>query len=197
MERRSGAKERILTAAAELFRRQGYAATGIKAILQASDTPYGSLYHFFPGGKQEVGVAVIEAQGATYRQLVESIYRLDDDVVEATLEAFAGAADLVEQTDFADACPIATLALEVASTDEPMRQAAAAAFESWLTVLTARLVAAGLDGGEAYELAVELFCLLEGAFLLARTTRSGDPIRTAGTAAADSIRRSLARRRRG
>jgi TetR/AcrR family transcriptional regulator, lmrAB and yxaGH operons repressor len=195
-EPRIGTNERILRAAAELFRRQGYAATGIKSILEASHTPYGSLYHFFPGGKQEVAVAVIEAQGATYRELVESSFPPDADVVEATIEFFSGGADLVEQTDFADACPIATLALEVASTDEPMRRAAAAAFESWLSVLTARFVAAGIAGDRAYELAVEMFCLIEGAFLLARTTRSGDPLRTAGAAAADSIRQSLAGRRR-
>jgi AcrR family transcriptional regulator len=186
-----GTKKRIMVAAAELFRRQGYAATGIKAILQASDAPYGSLYHFFPGGKQEVGVAVIEAQGATYRELVESLYPPGADVVEATVKSFAGAADLVEQTDFVDACPIATLALEVASTDELMRRAASAAFESWLTVLTTRLLDAGLPDDRARALALELFCLIEGAFLLARTTRSSDPLRTAGSAAADSIRRAL------
>jgi TetR/AcrR family transcriptional regulator, lmrAB and yxaGH operons repressor len=92
---------------------------------------------------------VIEAQGATYRELVESMYRPNADIVEATIEVFSSAADLVEQTDFADAGPIATLALEVAKTDEPMRRTAAAAFESWLTVLTARLVAARLAADRA------------------------------------------------
>ena len=43
-----------MTAAAELFRRQGYVATGIKAILTAAEAPYGSMYHFFPGGKAEL-----------------------------------------------------------------------------------------------------------------------------------------------
>jgi AcrR family transcriptional regulator len=209
-------RERILTAAAELFRRRGYAATGIKAILQASRAPYGSLYHFFPGGKQEVGVAVIESSGAAYREMFETFYdgptsggrggvtagwpRPGDvagdrgGVVEATARLFAGAADLVEATDYADACPIATLALEVASSSEPMRAAAAAAFESWLDVLTDRLLADGVPAPEARALAVEVFCLIEGAFLLARTIRSAEPIRQAGEAACETIRRALAGR---
>ena len=52
-----GTRERIVTASAELFRHRGYAGTGLKAILTASRAPYGSLYHFFPGGKEELGVA--------------------------------------------------------------------------------------------------------------------------------------------
>jgi AcrR family transcriptional regulator len=195
-DRGAATRNRILTAAGELFRRQGYAGTGVKAVLQASDVPYGSLYHFFPGGKEEVGVAVIESSGAVYRELVEQIYGAHADVAVATEEFFAGAAAVVEQTGYADACPIATLALEVASTNEPMREAAASVFDSWLEVLTVRLVEEGVAEQRARELSVELFCLIEGAFLLARTTRSVSPIHVAGAVAAESVRRALPRRRR-
>jgi TetR/AcrR family transcriptional repressor of lmrAB and yxaGH operons len=175
-------RTRILDASGSLFRRHGYAATGIKAILAGSDAPYGSLYHHFPGGKQELGVAAIEAGGEFYRELVESVFRPDVDVVTATEAFFAGAAVVLEQTDFADACPIATIALEVASTSEPMRTAAAAAFESWLLVLEGRLVASGVGAERAGELAIEFFCAVEGAFLLCRTTRSTQPLDVVGRA---------------
>lgn len=190
---RAGTRERILDAASELFRRHGYSATGLKAILSVGDAPYGSLYHFFPGGKEELGVAVLDAGGDTYRELVESIFTSDADVAEATSDFFEGAAQVVEATHFADACPIATIALEVASTNEPMRQAASAAFESWLTVLAYRLVRAGITAPRARELAIELFCAIEGAFLLSRTTRSAEPIRITGRAATASIRAALGR----
>ena len=98
---------------------------------------------------------------------------------------------MIEGTDYADACPIATVALEVASTNEPMRAAAAVAFESWLTELTDRFVAAGVTRRRARELAIELFCAIEGAFLLSRTIRSPEPIRVAGRAAAGSVAAAL------
>jgi AcrR family transcriptional regulator len=186
-------RRRILDGAAELFRRNGYAGTGIKAILAASRAPYGSLYHFFPGGKQELGVAVLQQGGVTYRELVVSIFDQHTDVVDATRACFEGAAELIELTDYADACPIATVALEVASTNEPMRAAAASAFESWLTELTDRFVAAGVTRHRARELAIELFCAIEGAFLLSRTIRSPEPIRVAGRAAAASVEGALHR----
>ncbi len=112
-------------------------------------------------------------------------------MVAATEAFFDGAAVVVEMTDYADACPIATVALEVASTSEPMRIAAAEAFESWLRALELRLTEAGIAPGRARDLAVELFCAVEGAFLLARTTRSTEAIRVAGRAAAAAVRAAL------
>jgi TetR/AcrR family transcriptional repressor of lmrAB and yxaGH operons len=72
-----------------------------------------------------------------------------------------------------------------------MRAAAAEAFESWLAVLVERFVAAGIGAGRARELAVELFCAIEGAFLLSRTTRSAEAIAVAGRAAAAALAAAL------
>jgi TetR/AcrR family transcriptional regulator, lmrAB and yxaGH operons repressor len=185
-------RQRLVTAAAELIRRQGYAATGIKAILTAAGAPYGSLYHFFPGGKAELGRAVIEEGGAAYLALVEAFYREDIDPVLATEEFFAGGVELLESTAFADACPIATLAGEIADTHEPMRRAAQVAFESWIAALAADLAAHGADPARAETAGVELFCLVEGAFLLCRTTRSAEPLRIAGRRAVAIVAETMA-----
>ena len=189
---RSGTRDRILSASGELFRRQGYAATGLKAILSASAAPYGSLYHFFPGGKEELGVAALHDGGAFYRALVETYFAPGVDLVDATRRFFEDAAAVVREHDYADACPIATVALEVASTSEPMREAAAAAFESWLAVIEARCTDAGMKPSVARAVAVELFCAIEGAFLHSRTTRTTEAIEVAGRAATNRMRDALA-----
>jgi AcrR family transcriptional regulator len=183
---------RLVESAAELFSRQGFGATGIKAVLAAAAAPYGSLYHFFPGGKQELGAAALAHGGAQYKALLESVYPPGADVVEATSASFRQAADLLEGTDFGYACPIATIALEVADNDELMRTAAADAFESWLQVLGERFTAAGMTAERARDVAVEVFCLIEGAVLLARTTRSLVPLETAGRTAANAVAAGLA-----
>ncbi|MBC3193756.1 TetR/AcrR family transcriptional regulator [Pseudonocardia sp. C8] len=185
-------RTRLVEAAAALFSRNGYAATGVKAVLADAAAPYGSLYHWFPGGKQELGVAALEHGGERYRQLIESVYPDAKDVAEATADSFVLAAELLEQSDFDYSCPIATIALEVASTDEPMRVAAASAFESWLAVLEQRFAEAGMTAGTARDTAVQIFALLEGSLLLARTTRSTKPVATAGRLAADTVAAALA-----
>ncbi len=175
----------------ELLGRNGYTATGIKAILSASDAPFGSLYHFFPGGKEELGAEAVRVAGGTYLALVKAFFGGGVGVADATRNFFEGAAAMIEATDYADACPIATVALEVASVSEPMRRACAEVFGSWLDELERHFCEAGIDESRSHELAVELFCAIEGAFLLSRATRDPRPLLVAGRACAASIEAAL------
>ena len=61
---------RILDAGARLFRRQGYTGTGMKAIVAESGAPLGSIYHFFPGGKDELTAEVVRLGAQTYGELI-------------------------------------------------------------------------------------------------------------------------------
>jgi AcrR family transcriptional regulator len=185
-------KERILFAGAELFRRHGYTGTGLKQVVAQAEAPFGSLYHFFPGGKEQLGDEVIRASGAFYLQLWHAIADPAPDPVTAVHDFFAGAAQTLRDTDYADACPIATIALEVASKHEPLRVATADVFTSWIDAISAYLREAGLDAATARQLGLSTLCSLEGAFVLCRALRSTEPLEAAGTAAAADVREALA-----
>jgi AcrR family transcriptional regulator len=189
-------KERIVERSAELFRRQGFAGTGVKQIVAEASAPFGSLYHFFPGGKEQLGEEVIRWSGAIYGQLIDAFFQPGADPVAATRAFFAGAAETLRASDYADACPIATVALEVSSTNEPMRKACADVFESWVDVAGERLVQAGLTPKCSRELAISMLASLEGAFVLARALRSTEPIEIAGATATSAVRAAVAARRR-
>jgi AcrR family transcriptional regulator len=184
-------KARIVNATAELFRRQGYTGTGLKQIAAEAEAPFGSLYHFFPGGKEQLGDEVIRQAGQFYFQLFEAIADAAPDIVTATSDFFNGAAETLRVTDYADACPIATVALEVASTNDVLRQATADVFESWLEAATARAVAAGIPRRRARELAISFLASLEGAFVLCRAMRSTEPLEVAGAQASAAMRDAL------
>jgi AcrR family transcriptional regulator len=184
-------KERIRASAGELFRRQGYSATGIKQIVEQASAPFASVYHFFPGGKEELGADVVRTSGAMYQGLVEAVWDAAPDVVASVHGVFAAAADTLVATGYADACPIATVALEVASTNERLRLATAEVFDAWIESATARLHAAGIDRRRARELAFVIVALLEGAFVLARAGRTTEPLRAAGASAARAVEAAL------
>lgn len=184
-------KERIVVASAELFRRQGYVGTGVKQIVARAQAPFGSLYYFFPGGKEQLGAEVIRWSGQLYGQLIPAIFDAAPDVVTAVSNFFAGAAEHLRETDFADACPIATVALEVASSSEPLRQATAEVFESWITATSDRFAGAGIPSSTARELAISMLSLLEGAFILSRAARNTEPVEIAGASAAAAVRAVL------
>ena len=69
-------RERIITTTTELFRRQGYAATGVKQIVAGAEAAFGSVYHFFPGGKEQLAEEVVRTSGATYGDLVDLFERV-------------------------------------------------------------------------------------------------------------------------
>jgi AcrR family transcriptional regulator len=190
----TGTRERIVDASSELFRRQGFASTGVKQIVEQANAPFGSVYHFFPGGKEQIGEEVVRWSGAQYLDLIAAIFDGASDVATGTNNFFLGAAWTVEESDYADACPIATLALEVASTNETLRQATAEVFESWVADVTRRYVAAGIGRRRARALAELAFCALEGAFLLSRATRDVTSIKTAGRFVSAAVRDELQRR---
>ena len=185
-------KARIVESSAELFRRQGFTGTGIKQILAAASAPFGSLYHFFPGGKEQLGEEVIRWSGAIYGQLIDAFFVPGADPVPATRDFFAAAASTLEETGYADACPIATVALEVSSTSEPMRQACADVFTGWIESAARRFAGYGLAPERARSHAISMLALLEGAFILARAQRSTQPLPAAGATAASAVRDALA-----
>ena len=111
--------------------------------------------------------------------------------MSAVRDFFAGAADTLRETDYADACPIATVALEVASTSEPLREATAEVFESWIDGATAYFAVAGIPRARARELAFSMLSLLEGAFVFCRALRSVEPLEVAGASAVAAVEAAL------
>ena len=184
-------RDRILYAAAGLFGRQGYTGTGLKQISEASQAPFGSLYHHFPGGKEELGDDVIRQAGEFFRVLVDGVFEPEPDVVAGVRAVFDGAAETVRATGYQDACPIAAIALEVASTNERLRLATADVFESWIATATGRFTDAGIAPARARELALTLVAALEGGFLLARATRDTTALTTAGDLLANAVAQEL------
>jgi len=187
----STTRERIVEQSAELFRRQGYSATGVKQIVTAAKAPFGSLYHFFPGGKEELGAEAVRVSAAFYLQLIPAILDPAPHVVTGVRDFFNGAAEHLRETDYVDACPIATVALEVSSISETMRIACAEAFESWTAAGARRFERAGVDPARARELTIAMLAALEGAFVLARAQRSTEPLRIAGELAAAAVETAL------
>lgn len=187
----SATKDRILDTTAELFRRQGYTGTGMKQIAAEASAPFGSVYHFFPGGKEELGAEVIRGSGRMYMQLFAAVIAESDDVLDAMHGFFAGAGETLRETDYADACPIATVALEVASTNETLRLATADVFGEWIDGATQYFAYAGIPRPRARELALAMLSLLEGAFIFSRALRTTEPMAVAGSAAVEAVAQAL------
>src|SRR5205823_7470081 len=133
-----------------------------------------------PGGKEQLGAEAIRKSGALYELLIPAVFDPAPDPVTGVRAFFAGAAEHLRETDYEDACPIATIALEVSSSSEPLREACADVFESWIDAGAALYDGTGVTKDKARELTIAMIAALEGAFVLARATRSTEPLEIAG-----------------
>jgi AcrR family transcriptional regulator len=183
----SETRERILESSGELFRRQGYMGTGVKQIVAEAGAPFGSIYHFFPGGKEELGAETVRRSGRLYGLLLGEYAGVEVELVAGIRAFFEGAAETLRETDYADACPIATVALEASSTNEALRKACAEVFEGWIAGGTERFVAEGIPRQRSRELVIQMIAALEGAFVLSRALRSTEPLELAGAMVVASI----------
>jgi AcrR family transcriptional regulator len=170
------------------MRRKGYGAVGMKDVVAASGAPIGSLYHHFPGGKTQIAREALINAGTAYGLLIPTLVDAHGDLGEAIESVFAQAAADMAETGFANMCPVASVAAEVADTISELRDTAAGVFTGWLDGGTAYFVARGIPDDEARDLTVALVSALEGAFVLARTLRDTEPLLAAGRVLAPRYR---------
>jgi TetR/AcrR family transcriptional repressor of lmrAB and yxaGH operons len=170
-------RDRLLRTGEDLFRRQGYSGTGLKEISAKAVAPWGSIYHFFPGGKEQLGVEVLAYAAELYRKGIEAAFVRYADPAAAVEAIFRGEIKILEGSQYAEGCPVAAVTLDVASTSEPLREACGQAFGRWLDAYASGFRAAGAPAADSRALAGFVLSALEGAILLSRAARSPAPLR--------------------
>ncbi|MFJ8624030.1 TetR/AcrR family transcriptional regulator [Kitasatospora sp. NPDC093550] len=171
-------RARLIAGTRELIEAQGYFGTGLNRIVAATGAPRGSLYFHFPGGKDQLVTAALTEAGQEVEALLTAPPGEGGDadtaaLAERLVEAFA---ERLERSDYTSGCPIATVALETAGTNEALRTVCAEVYASWQRVLSTRLEAEGFGPAEADTAAGQTLALLEGAVLLASVRRSREPL---------------------
>jgi TetR/AcrR family transcriptional regulator, lmrAB and yxaGH operons repressor len=157
----------LVDTAALLFRRQGYAATGVNQILQAADVKAGSLYHHFPDGKQELAAAVVDRVGTDIERRLRELLDCGSpvsDIVDGWIDLMAAGL----ASDQRDGCPIEPIATESVNASQQVRAASARAFGGWCLAVADRLRADGWPDADADQTALAVIALIEGALILSR-----------------------------
>ncbi|WP_405397047.1 TetR/AcrR family transcriptional regulator [Streptomyces microflavus] len=188
MQTETSTRERIVVAAARLLQRQGYVGTGIKQIATESQSTLGSIYHFFPGGKEAVAVAAIRYSDQEFAALLKGALDGEDDPAEAVLSCTRQLASGLRESGWVDGCPVTAAALETLGADSDIQQACADALNSWERLVLDKLVGCGFPAQDARELATTVISAVEGAEVTAQVNRSEEPLLAAGRQLARLIR---------
>lgn len=181
-------REAIVRAAATLFRRHGFAATGVNEIVAESGAPKGSLYHYFPEGKDQIAEAAVRFAGAGTVATLEQLAR-ETSSGAALVQAYCKlVAEWMAKSGFRDGSPIATTLLEAAPRSEKITAAGREVFDNWRDVIARKLRDDGFGKVEANRLALLSIAAIDGALILARVQGSSAPIDDVARALAMSLR---------
>ena len=180
MPRKSDTRQRMVHATVRLIRRHGLHGTGLQQVLAESSAPRGSLYFHFPDGKQQLTVEAVRYAASRITARLKTIVEEGATPSETVRLLFDSYAAWVERTEFAEGCPIAGVALDLAPGWEQAQQACAEAAEEWTRVLAAAFESAGTAEADSQARAALVLSALEGALVLARAQRSAQPMRSAG-----------------
>ena len=188
MPRAAEHKEALIQAAAGLFRRRGYGASGLNDILAASGAPKGSLYHYFPDGKEQLAETTIKAGGITVARTLEDLAASTKDSA-AYLRGFAKLLiGWLEVSGYEDGCPISTVLLEMAGESEKIRAQGHAAYDKWRQVTGDKFMADGLPRKDATVLATHTLAAFEGALMLARVEKKDAAIKAVASLLCAQVR---------
>lgn len=166
----------MIRAALTLFQRQGYASTSWRRLVEESGAPWGSAHHYFPEGKEQLGLAAIEVAAQDVAGFIEACFSPERSAAEGVHALFKLSAARMKASAYCDGCPIATLALETASTSPALAEACRQTFERWRSAMKEGLARCGVAKDRAAGLSATLLNLFEGGLLVARVTRSTAPL---------------------
>jgi len=153
----------VLPALAEVFREHGFEGASLALIGARTGLGKGSLYHFFPGGKEEMAAAVLAEIDGWFEQHIFRPLRQE--------EPRRAVAEMIRAVDgyFRSGrrvCLIGAFALD--ETRDRFSTAIRDYFHRWIEALAGALLRAGAPGTDAKMLAEEAVIGIQGALTLAR-----------------------------
>jgi len=156
----ASSRDRMIASTALLVRERGARATSLDDILEHSGAPRGSIYHHFPGGRDQLLREATDYAGAYVARRLE---RGDDQLAALDRLCDEYCTNLLE-SDFRAGCPVVAVAVE----GPELREQVVGAFQRWREAIARGLAAAGMAAGRADELALLTISAFEGALILAR-----------------------------
>ena len=158
-------RDELIPVLSEIFREHGFTGASLSEITRGTGLGKGSLYHFFPGGKEEMAKAVLDDVSAWFESNVYAHLRESEDpavgiahMFDATVRFFHSGRRI---------CLVGSFALV-----DPRDRFAAAIqsyFSAWIVALEAALRRSGFDGKTARENAEDIVAGIQGALVLARS----------------------------
>lgn len=174
-------REKILMTAMRLFYFQGFHGTGLNQIIKESGAPKGSLYHYFPEGKEQLAEEAIKLSRELIGDVIERYMKEKESVEEAFTAHILAMADLFDQENGIEEkshlmMPFGLLAAETAFMNDRLREACSDTYQYWESLYFGKLVKSGYRASDATVISQLMSTMIEGAVTLSLTKKNNEPL---------------------
>lgn len=173
----ANARDQILQTTCDLLEKQGYHGTGLNEIVKESGAPKGSLYYYFPEGKEQITAEAVLQSGRAVSERIHAGLATSSSAPKAIHDFIVLIAENVERSGFAAGGPLAAVAMETATTSERINLACREAYGMLQAAFTEKLLESGFPPAKAQELGTFITASIEGGIILSRVAHSADPLR--------------------
>jgi TetR/AcrR family transcriptional repressor of lmrAB and yxaGH operons len=183
----------MVLATLDLLRRSGLSGAGINQVVDASRAPKGSVYHYFPRGKQQLVSEALREAERTVGDSFHQVFRAKAPVGEKVRTLVTRAAAGLEANEFVKGCPVAAVTLDLDGESQALREVCDQVFDRWVNV-----IAQGLDDvpqGDRRAVAQLILATLEGGLILARAQGTKVPLVKSGNTLATLLEARFATHR--
>ena len=171
-------RARMLDVSIGLMRRSGLAGAGINEIAKASSVPKGSVYHYFPQGKQQVVTEALEIYVQRVQEYMTRALSSETTPKARVRALFNAVAKRLEDSYFHQSCAAGAVCLDLDEELEEVRKIVDAAFETWIDLLASQI---GISQPQrARSFAGLMLTTLQGTWIRGRAQKSGQPFIEAG-----------------
>jgi AcrR family transcriptional regulator len=164
-------RQRMIESAAVLLAKRGLQATAFSDVIERSGAPRGSIYHHFPGGKDQLVDAAIDLAGDRALRVLDAVDgRPPAEVTGYFIDLWRA---VLVRSRLTAGC--AVLAVTVATDSPALLEHAAAIFRAWRGRLAELYVTGGMPNEAAARLATTVVAATEGAVVVSRAEQSLEP----------------------
>lgn len=165
----------MLDSAALLLRERGAAGVTVDAVLAHSGAPRGSVYHHFPGGRNEMILGAVRQAGDYLTAMFDDAAAAGDprQAVERGVQFWKRA---LTRTDYRAGCPIVAVAIDSRENIPDAAELVREVLASWQGSLAKLLAANGFPADKARRLATLIVSSVEGAIILCRAQQDLGPL---------------------
>jgi TetR/AcrR family transcriptional repressor of lmrAB and yxaGH operons len=182
----SEVRTRMIEGAIVLLAQRGLQGASFSEVLELTGAPRGSVYHHFPGGKDQLVAEALDL--ATTRALDLLQTKVGAPAVEIAELFLAGWRTLLTKSELRAGCSL--LAVTIATDSPVLREHAANAFRRWRSGLAELLAQGGLSAEDSERYAAALIAASEGAVVMARAEQDLEPFELVVSALLDQIRQA-------